>query len=275
MLKRTLLAIVALAISLLPQTTGSATKRVSGTHAIVELGEGCLIGGARSKKWVAADAFGKGLQGEQKFRLYTLDGPAGEITTSKIAQDFDCYGEWTAETSSEAKAGIAIASPSWNVMPRLPRAIDLKDTTYLKIVSDILKKEGIRKPEAKISQAYKIDLDGDGQDEVVIAANRYASGVSELTGVGSATAAGDYSLVFVRKIVGGKAQNIFIVKAVWLTANGGGLPRGNHISAIADLNGDGVMEIVGHNAYHEGSASYVTELKRNKAVGVLGCSCEH
>jgi hypothetical protein len=275
MRKCTLIVIVALSLSLLPQTAGGAGNRPAQTHAIVEISEGCLIGGARDTKWVRADAFGKRLKGAQKLSLYTLAGPAGEISTSKIEENGDCGDEWSVKTASKAKAGIAIASPTWNAMPRLPRPIDLKDTTYLKIVGDILKDAGIRKPEVRITQGYKIDLDGDGQDEVVIAANRYGQGLGELSGVPNVTSAGDYSLVFVRKIIGGKAQNIFIVKAVWLTANEAGHPRRNHISAIADLNGDGVMEIVGYNAYHEGSSSYVTELKRNKAVAVLVCACEH
>ena len=272
---RCILLAVAFTISLLPQTVGSAINRTVETHAILEISEGCLIGGAQNRKWVQPDAFGKQLKGEQRFSLYLLKGPAGEISTTKIEQDFDCNGQWSVQTPSDAKAGIAIASPSWNVMPRLPRPVNLKDTTYLRIIGDILRREGIRKPDSKISEAYKIDLDGDGKDEVVIAANRYGQGVSELSGVPNVTSAGDYSLVFVRKIIDGKAQNIFIVKAVWHEANEAGLPRGNHISAIADLNGDGVMEIVGYNAYHEGSASYVMEVKRNKAVSVLECSCEH
>jgi hypothetical protein len=272
--KCTLLIIVALSISLLPQSGNSARARAPETHAIIEMSQGCLIGGVRNGRWIHAVSFAKTLPGPRKFSLYTLQGPAGDISTSKIAQS-DCAGEWSVETSSKAAAGIAIESPSWNVMPRLPRPIDLQDPTYVTIVGDILKAAGIKNPEVKISQAYKIDLDGDGTDEVVIAANRYAQGLGELSGMSNVTSAGDYSLVFVRKIVGDKVQNIFIVKAVWLKANEGALPRGNHISAIADLNGDGVMEIVGYNAYHEGSASYVIELKRNIAVDVLECSCEH
>lgn len=275
MRKCTLIVIVALSLSLLPQTAGGTGNPPVQVHAIVEISEGCLIGGARDTKWVKADTFAKRLKGEQKFNLYGLEGPAGEITISKVAPNGDCDGEWSAQTSSKAKAGIAIASPDWNVMPRQPRAIDPKDPTYLKVVSDILKGAGISNPEVNISQAYKIDLDGDGKDEVVIAANRFAQGLHELSGVGNVASAGDYSLVFVRKIIGDKAQNIFLVKAVWLKADEGVLPRANHISAIADLNGDGVMEIVGYNAYHEGSASYVIELKSNKAIGVLECSCEH
>ena len=164
---------IALCILLLPQSVGSAPNDVAETNAIAEISGGCLIGGARNKKWIQADAFGKTLKGAHKFSLYTLNGPAGEITTSKIEQDSDCGGEWSMQTTSEAEAGMAIASPTWNVMPRLPRPVDLKDTTYLRILGDILRKEGIRKPEVKISQAYKIDLDGDGKEEVVIAANRY------------------------------------------------------------------------------------------------------
>jgi hypothetical protein len=179
------------------------------------------------------------------------------------------------KSASELKGGIAIQSPSWNVMPRLPRAIDPKDTTYVQIVSDILQREGIKKPDVKITEAYKVDLDGDGKEEVVIVANRYAQGFRELSGVGNETSAGDYTLVLVRKIISEKVQNIVLAKAVWLKGNEGPLPRANHISAIADLNGDGVMELVFYNAYHEGSGSVVVQLNGSKATTVLECSCEH
>ena len=40
-----------------------------------------------------------------------------------------------------------------------------------------------------------------------------------------------------------------------------------------DLNGDGVMEVVFHSGYYEGSESYVIDIKRNKATAVLECLC--
>lgn len=255
--------------------TGDVKKGAPEKQAIVEMSEKCLIGGAQDQKWVNATRTAKTLKARQKFSLYNLKGPAGEITFSKIAGDPECPGEWTAETSSKVREGVAIASASWNVMPRIPRAVDLKDTTYVSIVSDILKKEGIAKPEVKITQAYKIDLDGDGKEEVVIVANRFATGLRELSGVGHVTSAGDYTLVLVRKIIGEQVQNIFLVKAVWLKANEAGLPRANHLSAIADLNGDGVMELVLYNAYYEGSGSNVIQLNGSRTNSVLECSCEH
>ncbi len=265
----------ALSVFLCAQTIGSITSRADETHGIVEMKEKCLIGGSRNQKWLDAKRLAKSLKARQKFSLYTLKGPAGEITFSKIAGDRDCGGEWSAETSSNAQAGVAITSPTWNVMPRLPRPIDLNDTTYLRIVSNILKKEGITTPEVKITQAYKVDLDGDGKEEVVIVANRYAQGLHELSGVGNATSAGDYTLVLVRKTIGEQVQNIFLVKAVWLKPDEGPLPRANHLSAIADLNGDGVMEIVLYSAYHEGSGSNVIQIDGSKTTSVLECSCEH
>jgi hypothetical protein len=110
---------------------------------------------------------------------------------------------------------------------------------------------------------------------VVIVANRFAQGLHELSGISNSTSAGDYTLVLVRKIIGEQVQNIFLVKAVWLKADEGPLPRANHLSAIADLNGDGVMELVLYSAYHEGSGSNVIQINGAKAISVLECSCEH
>lgn len=260
---------------LLPSASvGSEVNLQTGTHAIVEMSERCLIGGVRNQRWIDPDHFPKPLKSGLPVSVYTLKGLEGEFTLS-ISPQSECHDEWTSKKSEHISSGIAIERPSWNVMPRIPRPIDLQDTTYVAIVRDILRNAGIRKPDVKITQAYKVDLDGDGKDEVVLAANRYVKGAQELTGMSAGTEPGDYTLVLVRKLVGESVRNIFIVKAIWLKANEGPLPRGNHISAIADLNGDGTMEIVLYSAYFEGSDSDVVQIRGSRANVVLECGCDH
>ena len=280
MLNLRALLTTSVAVVVCAQSTGGVTSPAAKMHAIIELRQQCLIGATENGQWVPANKIGRALEGAQKFTLYTLRGPAGEVTAdigqeSSPLRENACEEPWDAKSLSPEGSGVAITSPDWNPLPRVPRAIDVRDTTYVKVVGQILRAAGLRNPEVKIIEGYKIDLDGDGKEEVVIVASRYKQGLSELTGIGRGTSPGDYSLVFVRKIVGGRVRDIFVVKDVRLRENDGGLPRGYHLSAIADLNGDGVMELALYSAYFEGSSTDFIEVKGDKATGVLSCGCEH
>lgn len=255
-------------------SVGGVTLSLPETHAIVDFRQQCLIGGAQNGKWVPVAKLGQSWKGTHRFNLFSLSGTRKNITAT-LTEDPDCGDSWDAKPSSPIENGVAISTPDWNPLPRVPRAIDTHDTTYTRIVGHLLKNAGLRNPEIKIVEGYKVDLDGDGKDEVVIVASRYAQGVSELTGVGHATAPGDYAIVLVRKIVGGVVRNIFIVKDIRRAANEGPLARGYHLSAIADLNGDGRMELALYSAYYEGSSTEIIEINGTKARGVLWCGCEH
>ena len=241
-------------------------------RVIVEVKEGCLIGGVRDNHWIAAEKMEKLVKAPLTLELYTI---GNHQTLTFVSEPEECHLGWKPQSGPELNGGVAIQSPNWNPMPRTPRAIDTHDPAYTNVIRNILLSAGVKKPVVNINEGYKIDLDGDGQDEAIIVASHSQSGVSELSGISRTTAAGDYALVIIRKIVKGQVQTIFVVKDIRRGANTGGLMRGYHISSIADLNGDGRMEIALYSAYYEGSSSDIFDLNGTKLTAVLGCGCEH
>ncbi|MDQ3799514.1 MAG: hypothetical protein M3384_08695, partial [Acidobacteriota bacterium] len=86
---------------------------------------------------------------------------------------------------------------------------------------------------------------------------------------------GSYSFVLLRKIVSGKVRNI-IVTGDFVTKNiNFGVPGKFEISSIADLNGDGKLEIIIYGAYYEGNWIEAYEMKGDKPAGIeiLNVSC--
>ena len=166
--------------------------------------------------------------------------------------------------------GVAIGSGlKWNPVPRLPKAIDLRSAAYTAVVRNFLRKKGIARPVVRIKEAFRIDLEGDGVEEVVLSATYYKKGLS------SDAAVGDYSFVIVRKYVGRIVTDHFLTGDFILRKVEFGAPTENHVSAIADLNGDGKMEIVLSGSYYEGDFAGAFEIRNGKPVKIkefeIGC----
>jgi citrate lyase alpha subunit len=165
---------------------------------------------------------------------------------------------------------VAIGSTAkWNPVPRKPKTIDRNNATYKIVIANFLKKKGIAKTTVKLTEAFRVDLEGDGVDEVVISATYYKKGLA------ASAAAGDYSLVIVRKATG-KAVTDYLLKGDFVTRRiDFGAPNEHRISAIADLNGDGKMEIVLSGAYYEGEFASAFEMRNGMPVEIkefeIGC----
>ena len=106
-------------------------------------------------------------------------------------------------------------------------------------------------------------------DEVLISATYYKGGLSSSANVG------DYSFVMVRKAVGKIVTNHLLVGDFITKRIDFGAPTENAISAIADLNGDGKMEIVLNGSYYEGDFAGAFEMKAGKPAKIkefeIGC----
>ncbi|MEC8391859.1 MAG: hypothetical protein VXZ58_03135, partial [Actinomycetota bacterium] len=113
----------------------------------------------------------------------------------------------------------------------------------------------------------RTDLEGDGVDEVIVGAER-------ILGSLISPSPGDYSILFLRKIIDGEVIQQLISGDVHVGEVSGMLSF-SRLIAVADLNGDNRMEIAVQYGYYEGSSTGVLEYK-NDVEGlqlVLGVGC--
>jgi hypothetical protein len=239
---------------------------------IVEMKTRGLLGGVQNGKWIDAVKSAARIPKDIELVLVGLDGvEEGDMTVAKHGEKEDvCEDFHRFEFELETGAGIAIGSSAkWNFTPRIPQTINVDNRTYKTAVADFLAKKGIARPVVKIQQAYRIDLDGDGRDEVLISATNYKKGLS------SDAAVGDYSFVMLRTAKG-KAVTDHLLKGDFITRKVDfGAPTQNEISAIADLNGDGKMEIILNGQYYEGEFASAFEFRNGRIVEIkefeIGC----
>ncbi|HWS99163.1 MAG TPA: VCBS repeat-containing protein [Pyrinomonadaceae bacterium] len=244
-------------------------------HPIVDTGEGCLIGGLSEGKWLEADAVKTMLKGGERYRLYTLTKTVGDVVGEKP----ESMGEPCSETQHvkftvRTEPGVAVGG-DWNALPRVPRMTSTNDPVYRRLVAAVLRRKGFVRPKINITQVMRVDLDGDGKEEVLLSATHLAGGLGGADrGMAIHAQPGDYSFVLLRKIVGGKVRDIPLVEEYFPSKTSDPwTPNQHKVAAVLDLNGDGRMEVVLHGAYYEGSWSTVFRLDGDRVENVFGCGC--
>lgn len=232
-----------------------------------------VIGGHADGKWQDTQKAGKAVKTGTPFRIFNLNGEDGKLTVKKAGPMEDvCMDVWVAETEAETKkSGIAI-SASWNPMPRPVKASSTTLDVYVKAVTDILTAEGIRRPVVKISQHLRMDLDGDGNEEVLLSATNYKTSQG-LGDIPTSAGAGNYSFVALRRVIDGKVVTQILDGEFYETAKEFNAPNQHAISAVLDLDGDGKMEVILSSEYYEGGATTVWKLDGKEAVKVLEVAC--
>jgi hypothetical protein len=186
-----------------------------------------------------------------------------------------CEEIWAVSLSPKPENGvIAIAAP-WNALPREPKVIDTTQKVYVDAVRDFLQTKEIDQPKVKIDNIVRVDLDGDGEEEVLISATNY---FRKDESVPMRSPAASYSMVLLRRVVAGKVETQLIAgefhpKAYVSKEGSFDAPSIYKVIATLDLDGDGKMEIVVDSHYYEGGETTIYRCDPKKSEALLSVAC--
>jgi len=238
---------------------------------IMDAGSTMFIGGFSNGEWINSEQLIRKVKGGEEYKLYSFDGYLG-ITTGEAPKSLGApcpetyFINHSFKTVNENNFVTGIAC-DWDAFPKKLISLSTDQKIYIDITANLLKDKGIEKPNVEIIKIIKTDIENDGVDEVFINATCFKNGLSP------DVLAGDYSFVYLRKIINGKVENIIIDGNYYAKASDSAIPLRFKLCNILDINNDGILEFIIFSEYYEGHEFSVYKLVNNKPVLILTASC--
>ncbi len=237
---------------------------------------GYFLGGSADGHWLQPEAAAALIPGGEKYRLYTLTGEVGASVGNKPAkgEEGPCSDTWyvTLAPFPVGRGSLVAVGGPWNAMPRPVKITGTEQQVYKAAAAEILKSKGIANPKVNLTQVLRVDLDGDGVEEVLVSATNY-EGFKPGGGMKPNARAGDYSLVFLRKVVQGKVVTSIITGEYYPQAKEFNAPAEHRVIGVLDLNGDGILEIVLSGRYYEGDWVEAYRVDGAKIIKLFSMGC--
>lgn len=265
---------------------GARDAVAAGSHPVVDFASGYLLGDSSGGGGIRAakPASAKPHYPATHYKVYAWNrylGTALGTTASPFGppcEDTLFVKFAPSAKNPKFKNGVVAVAGKWNVLPRVPRQDRAVNQVYKASVATALARAGMKNPDVRVTQVLRVDLEGDGTDEVLITATKN-QGVGEkgkgalIHGISPNAHAGEYSLVFLRKIVKGKVRTTLLEGEAYAKDRTFSAPSVFNVGGVFDLNGDGKMEILLMGRYYEGdsTAIYDASGEHVKTVASSGC----
>ena len=219
-----------------------------------------LLGVWDGRRWLNTPGAAAQVRAGTAYRAQGLSGPARRVSGSAPqSQGAPCPDFLTLTLKPESTAAqtqLAVRA-DLNARPRPLTLLPLQHSLYEGVVRAELQRRGLRNPVVQLARVLRADLDGDGRDEVLIEATHFAQNAPGETQPPVDARVGDYSLLLLRWVKNGQAQTTALAADVVLKPGSTDAPRNGLrwvLEGVADLNGDGRMEMVASESYYEGTS---------------------
>jgi hypothetical protein len=149
----------------------------------------------------------------------------------------------------------------------VPQEIPTNNEIYLQALAAWLVEQAPSQPIPVIKKIWRVDVEGNGTDEVFINATRFAEST------GHNVEPRDYSVVLMRTVIGSDVVTVKLVGDYYSEAITNRFPLTYTLEFIGDLNADGQMEVVVSVSRWEGTGVMVFEIDGEEVQLVLSVMC--
>lgn len=150
--------------------------------------------------------------------------------------------------------GMVGVVEGWPVLQRDVQELSPDTELYQQVIRDWLAQRGLSDPELSNLQILRVDLEGDGVNEIFISATHLDE--SQHT-----TKIGDYSIILMRKVAGNGAVTLPVVGDVYQSTEAElTYPRTYSVGNFIDLNQDGILEVVVDIQRWEGDGAAIYQI---------------
>jgi hypothetical protein len=251
-----------------PSAPGTATAPdpappppTPGTAVAVSRGE--VLGWWDGQGWVEPDPDRTApVAGGEQYQIVHLGDTVTNATGSELRAGCDVASERPSavdvgppQTGPDRDSSPVAVTGVPEPRPRPVTVIDPSGATYRVAAAEVLAGLGIDDPQPAVRQVVRGDLAGDGTYEVFVVVERLTDPEGLIAGKG------DYSVVFMRRMVAGELRTFVVAQSI-ADSRAGATPfvQAHDLDALADLNGDGRMEVVVGYRYYEGAGTAVYEV---------------
>jgi hypothetical protein len=232
-----------------------------GTAVAVSRGE--VLGWWDGQGWVEPDPDRTApVAGGEQYQIVHLGDTVTNATGSGLRTGCDVASERPSavdvgppQTGPDRDSSPVAVTGVPDPRPRPVTVIDPSGATYRAAAAEVLAGLGIDDPQPAVRQVVRGDLAGDGTYEVFVVVERLTDPEGLIAGKG------DYSVVFMRRMVAGELRTFVVAQSI-ADSRAGATPfvQAHDLDALADLNGDGRMEVVVGYRYYEGAGTAVYEV---------------